>query len=301
MYTGIFPALLTPLTADDQIDTEALGVLIEFLLGQRVDGLYICGSSGEGILLTEAERSLVAEVTIRYVGGRVPVIVHVGAPGTPTAARLARHAREVGADAVASVPPFYFAVGREGIEEHYRRISRAAELPVYIYNIPAATNVHVSADLVRTLLDEDVIHGLKFTSPDQLSFREILDACGGRLNAFSGPDQMLLPFLVMGAHGGIGTTYNFMPSLYVDLYQAWRAGDIQRAQELQFMADRIILIMKRYPYGIISAAKAAMRLLGVECGGPRAPLLPLTPADQEKLEAELDEVGFFSMMPGDTA
>ncbi len=112
---------------------------------------------------------------------------------------------------------------------------------------------------------------------------------------------MLLPFLVMGAHGGIGTTYNFMPKLYVELYQAWRAGDIRRAQELQFQADRIILIMKRYPYGIISAAKAAMRLLGVECGGPRAPLLPLTPTDQEKLEAELDEVGFFSMMPGDTA
>jgi N-acetylneuraminate lyase len=296
MYSGVFPALLTPLTADDEIDTDALGNLIDFLLGQQVDGLYICGSTGEGILLTEAERRLVAETTVRHVAGRVPIIVHVGAPGTPTAERLARHAREVGADAVASVPPFYFAVGREGIEEHYRRIARAAELPVYIYNIPAATNVDVGADVVRTLFDEGVIHGLKFTSLDQLSFREILEACGGRLNAFSGPDQMLLPFLVMGAHGGIGTTYNFMPNLYVELFQAWRAGDIKRAQELQFQADRIMLIMKRYRYGIIPAAKVAMRLLGVECGGPRAPLLPFTPADQEKLKAELEEAGFFSMM-----
>jgi N-acetylneuraminate lyase len=301
MYTGIFPALLTPLTTEDEIDTHALCKLIDFVLANGVHGLYVCGSTGEGILLTEAERRLVAETTVKHVAGRVPIIVHVGALATSVAARLGRHAREAGADAVASIPPFYFQVGREGIEEHYRHIARAAELPVYIYNIPAATNVDVGADLVRTLFEEGTIRGLKYTSLDQLAFREILEVCGGRLNAFSGPDQMLLPYLVMGAHGGIGTTYNFMPGLYVELFKAWSSGDIKRAQELQFQADRIMLIMKRYRYGIIPASKVTMRLLGIECGGPRQPMIPYNQTDQEKLKAELDEVGFFSMMPGGNA
>jgi N-acetylneuraminate lyase len=301
MYSGTFPALLTPLTKKDEIDTHALCELIDFVLAKGVHGLYICGSTGEGILLTEEERRLVAETTVKHVAGRVPVIVHVGAPATALAARLARHAHEAGADAVASVPPFYFQVGQDGIKEHYRHIARATELPVYIYNIPASTNVNISADLVRTLFEEGTVRGLKFTSPDQLAFREILEACNGKLNAFSGPDQMLLSFLVMGAHGGIGTTYNFMPGLYVELFEAWRSGDIQRAQELQFLADRIMLIMKRYPYGIIPAAKATMRMLGIECGGPRQPMIPFNQTDQEKLRAELDEVGFFSMTPGGSA
>jgi N-acetylneuraminate lyase len=138
-----------------------------------------------------------------------------------------------------------------------------------------------------------VAQGLKYTSHNQLRFREIIEVCGPRLNVFSGPDEMLLPYLVMGAQGGIGTTYNFMPSLYVGLYAAWQAGDIERARQLQFQADRIILLILRY--GVVSATKVAMRLLGVECGGPRAPLLPLTEEQQERLGQELREAGFFSI------
>ena len=261
-----------------------------------MNGLYVCGSTGEGMLLTEEERRLVAETVIKHVAGRVPIIVHVGAAATPVAARLARHAREVKADAVASVPPFYFAVRQKEIEEHYRRIARAAQIPVYVYNIPAATNVDLGAGLMQTLFDAGLIQGLKFTSYDQLNFRQIVDACGGKLNVFSGPDQMLLPFLAMGVHGGIGTTYNLMPELYVELFEAWHAGNIERAQQLQFQADRVIPVLHRF--GTLSATKAAMRLLGVECGIPRAPLLPLTDAEFELLEQELRQVGFFSAVPG---
>jgi N-acetylneuraminate lyase len=296
MFSGIFPALLTPLTADDRVDTSALCGLIDFLLDHKVDGFYVCGSTGEGILLREEERRLVAETAIQHVAGRVPVIVHVGAPATPVAERLARHAKEKNADAVASVPPFYFAFRAKEIEEHYRRIARAAQLPVYVYNIPAATNVDMGADLMRTLFEEGLIQGLKYTAYDQLRFRQIVEACNGELNVFSGPDQMLLPFLAMGAHGGIGTTYNVMPGLYVELFEAWRAGNIERAQQLQFQADRIILVL--HHFGTLSAAKAAMRLLGVDVGGPRAPLLPLTDEEQEQLEQELRQAGFFSSVPG---
>ena len=292
MLTGIVPALLTPFTAQGQLDTTALGELIEFILQHDVSGLYLCGSTGEGLLLTEEERRLVTETAIRQVGGRVPIVVHVGATSTSQAERLALHARQTGAAAVAAVPPFYYAVGRKGIEEHYRRLARAAELPVYLYSIPAATGVSIGADVVRSLFEEGVIKGLKYTSHDQLTFREIIELCGPGLNVLSGPDEMLLPFLVMGAHGGIGTTYNCLPHLYVALYQAWSEGEIQKARELQFQASRVILVLR--DFGVVPAVKAAMGFLGVDCGAPRAPLMPLTEEQQGQLEQDLRSVGFFS-------
>jgi N-acetylneuraminate lyase len=276
LYSGIIPALLTPFTQDDQVDTNALCQLVEFLIASGADGLYVCGSTGEGLLMTEAERRLVVETAVRQVARRVPVIVHVGALATAMSARLARHARAIGADAVASIPPFYYSVGTEGIEAHYRAIARAG-LP-----------------LVSRLFREGVVRGLKFTSYDQLAFREIVEACGPEFNTFAGPDEMLLPFLLMGAHGGIGTTYNFAPWLYRQLFVAWKQGDLERARQLQFQADRIVLAV--VPFGVIAATKAAMRFVGIDCGGVRAPLTSLTQAQQEQLRDALRGVGYDDLM-----
>jgi N-acetylneuraminate lyase len=291
LLTGIFPALVTPISQDDTINTRALCELIEFLLDQRADGFYLCGNTGEGMLLTEAERRHVAEVAIRQVRGRVPVIVHVGAPATAMAERLAAHAREAGAYAVASVPPFYFPVDNQGIADHYRRIQLAGGLPLYLYNIPDVTRVSLSAALVLNLLREGRPLGLKYTSYDMLSFRDILEACGPELNVFAGPDEMLLPFLLMGAHGGIGTTYNCMPHLFVELYAAWKDGDIERARELQFQIDRVILVLR--DHGVVPAVKAVMGMLGIDCGGPRGPLRALTPEQRERLGQQLRDLRCF--------
>ncbi len=290
MFSGVFPALLTPLTDQDLVDTAALCRLTEFLLGCGVHGFYLCGSTGEGLLLTEQERCLVTEAVVRQVRGRVPVITHVGALATSVSERLARHAREAGADAVASIPPFYYAVGRTGIETHYRRIALAAGIPLYLYNIPSATQVSLDVHLIHDLLREGVIRGLKFTSYDQLGFREIVEVCGDGLNLLSGPDEMLLPFLLMGAHGGIGTTHNLAPELLVGLYTAWAAGDVAQAQQAQYQINRIILAVR--PYGVIPAVKAAMSLRGIDCGPPRSPLVPLTPEQREQLGYDLEAVGF---------
>jgi N-acetylneuraminate lyase len=293
LYSGIIPALLTPFTQDDQVDTNALCQLVEFLIASGADGLYVCGSTGEGLLMTEAERRLVVETAVRQVARRVPVIVHVGALATAMSARLARHARAIGADAVASIPPFYYSVGTEGIEAHYRAIARAG-LPLYLYNIPNATQVNMGAPIVSRLFREGVVRGLKFTSYDQLAFREIVEACGPEFNTFAGPDEMLLPFLLMGAHGGIGTTYNFAPWLYRQLFVAWKQGDLERARQLQFQADRIVLAV--VPFGVIAATKAAMRFVGIDCGGVRAPLTSLTQAQQEQLRDALRGVGYDDLM-----
>ncbi len=294
MFSGIIPALCTTFTPQDDVDTSALCELIEFLLGCHVDGFYVGGSTGEGLLMTEPERRLVAETVTRQVAGRAPVIIHVGALATSVSERLARHARQVNADAVASVPPFYYAVGRRGIETHYRRIA-AAGLPLYLYNIPSATQVDLNAQFVYELYQEEVVQGMKYTSYDQLGFREIIERCGPGLNLLSGPDEMLLPFLMMGAHGGIGTTYNIVPELFVDLYAAWQAGDVERMQQRQFQIDRVILAVR--DFGVIPAVKVALRMRGLDSGGPRMPLMPLTEEQEAQLEAALRAIDFFSLPP----
>jgi N-acetylneuraminate lyase len=290
----VIPALLTPFTDQGNINTAALFELVEFLMDRSVNGFYLCGSTGEGLLLTEEERCSLVEAVTSQVRGRVPVIVHVGSLATGVSERLAAHAREAGADAVASVPPFYYAVGRAEIETHYRRIAAAAGIPLYLYNIPVATQVNLEATLVRDLVADGVARGLKYTSYDPLTFREIVELCGDTINLLAGPDEMLLPFLLMGADGGIGTTYNLVPKLFVDLYAAWKDGNVTQAQQLQFQINRIILVLTRY--GVIAGAKAALRLRGIDCGGTRAPLLPLDDATFERFVDELEQTGIASLV-----
>lgn len=289
MLSGVFAALLTPLSAGLTVDPRALCALTEFLLDHGIHGFYLCGSTGEGLLLDEGERHLVVETVVRQVRGRVPVVVHVGALSTAACTGLAAHARQAGADAVAAIPPFYYAVGREGILAHYRRISAAAGLPVYVYNIPSATQVSLGAALIRELMDEGAVQGVKYTSYDQLGFREIIENCGPRLNVMAGPDEMLLPFLIMGAHGGIGTTYNLAPELFVSLYDSWKAGDLAGARDLQYQIDRLILAIR--DFGVVPAVKAAMSLRGIDCGQPRAPLMPLVGVERERLAEALCRLG----------
>lgn len=291
LYKGIFPALLTPFLPDRSVNEDRLRELVDYFIQQGVAGLYILGSTGEGLLLTEEERQQVAEVVVTQVSGSVPVIVHVGAPATFRAEMLASHAAEIGADAIASIPPMYYHVGRKEVAAYYRRIKEAGKLPLYFYNIPGLLNYSLDTELAHSLYKEGIIQGMKYTHHDFLTFRGIVDACGGGLNVFSGPDEQLLNFLVMGADGGIGTTYNCMPRVYLDLYAAWKEEDISLAQELQYTANRVISILAGFP--VIPAVKAVMKMKGMDCGSSRGPFLPFTDEQEVQLREALDKIGFF--------
>jgi N-acetylneuraminate lyase len=290
-FHGVWPALLTPLTANDEVNIPALCRLLDYVLGAGMYGVYLCGSSGEAVLLSPEERMRLAEATVSHVAGQVPVMVHVGAASTRDAVALARHARDIGADAVSSVTPFYYHVDTSGLMAHYRQIAQAAQLPVYVYNIPDATGVNVTVRVMQELLDLGCIQGLKYTSYNLLQMRQIIEACGDRLTVFAGHDEIILPSLVMGVQGGIGTTYNCLPHLFVELYDAWSNGDVARAQELQFVVDRVVLALARY--NVIPSVKVAVRFLGLDCGGPRLPLCPLTADEETSLRADLERAGFF--------
>lgn len=203
MIQGIIPALLTPLNEDGtDVNYTTLHRLVEFHIQRGVRGFFVCGGSGEGLLLTPDERQAVLETVITAVNGRVSVIAHVGALDTATAQRLAAHAAGLKVDAVAAVPPFYFRVDEAALYDHYRLIAdAAASTPVYLYNIPSATGVEITAAMMAKLITIPAVRGIKYTSSNFYDMRNIIELAPNELTVLSGSDEVCIAGLAMGAHG----------------------------------------------------------------------------------------------------
>jgi N-acetylneuraminate lyase len=290
--TGMMSALLTPFDRDGNVNFTVLSDLVEWQLARGLAGFYILGSSGEGLLMSEAERRSVAEAVVRQTKNRVPVVVHVGALTTRAACALASHAAEIGADATSSIPPFYYNVGPEGVKQYYIQVAAASGLPFYIYNIPGTTGVNVAVDVVRELIAAvPNLRGMKYTAYDFYAMRKIVELDEGRFNVLSGADEMMLAAQAMGADGAIGTSENFLPRVFVDAYRAFHAGDVKTAEALQ---ARINWTVNAFlSFSPLAAVKEIMRLLGFDLGSPRPPLLALTDDQRGRLREMLEEIRFF--------
>jgi N-acetylneuraminate lyase len=280
---GIIPALLTPLNeAGTAVNYTSLHQLVEFHIQRGITGFFVCGGSGEGLLLTSQERQAVLETVVTAVAGRVSVIAHVGALNTSTAQDLAAHAASLKVDAVAAVPPFYFRVDDAALYDYYQLIADAAAgTPVYLYNIPSATGVEITAATMAKLINIPSVRGIKYTSSNFYDMHNIIELAPGQLTVLSGSDEVCIAGLAMGAHGAIGSTYNVMPATFAALYQAFRAGERAEAQELQFRANRVIKALLSVP--LIAGLKVILTSWGYECGGPRRPQRPITAEERALL------------------
>jgi N-acetylneuraminate lyase len=293
--TGLLPAAVTPLRADGSVNLEQVGPLVEYLIRNQVNGLFVCGSTGEGPLLTSDERRATAAAFVAAAAGRLPVIVHVGHSSVAEARLLAEHAQRIGADAVATVPPWYFKP--ESIDQLIGCLAEIAagapQLPFYYYHIPSRTGV--SLDLLELLARGPAripnLAGGKYTATTIGEFQSLVAFEGGRFDFLYGCDDMLLAGLAAGARGAVGTTYNYAAPLFRRLLDAFEAGDMASARNLQTQAVSMCRILNRY--GAIPASKAIMKFLGVDCGPLRMPLVQLTPAQEQSLKAELQSLGFF--------
>lgn len=280
---GILPALISPMHSDGSLNLPEQGRLVDWLFEQGVHGLYIGGTTGEGLLLTIPERQAIVESAIDFARGRGPILVHVGAVGTAEAIELARHAEKAGADGIAAVPPFAFGRNLAGIQAHYRAIARSCELPLYLYNIPSLTAVNLRADDVRTLMDIPTVQGLKFSDNDLFEEHRIL-SIEPKLDVFHGCDETLLYALMEGAVGGVGLTYNFIPKQILGIYNAFQSGDWKRANKLQLKVSAMIDELIRHCNGnIVGLAKGIMASLGFDCGQAREPNPPLAAGAVERL------------------
>ena len=271
-FHGVFPALLTPYDKTGAVDHGALRALVRYNLEKGVNGFYVCGSTSEAFLLTHEERKAIVETICDEVAGKAAVIAHVGCIGQDMALDLARHAKDAGADAVSSVPPFYYGFSFEEIKRYYFALTEAG-LPVVIYNFTAAGGAKLTTAQFMEFLSDPRFLGVKHTSSDFFML-ERLKAFRPDAVIFNGYDEMFLSGLAAGADGGIGSTYNFMAEKYLAIERHFRAGELAAAQAEQRRANNIIAALLQF--GVIPGCKALCRHIGLDLGECRRPFTPLT-------------------------
>ena len=289
---GICPAIVTPFDQYGTFDAAAMRRLVKHQLKAGVDGFYVCGGTGEGLLLTQAERCAVLETVMAEVEGRALVIAHVGAFQTYETLALARHASEVGVDAIAALPPAYFyKPDTLGLVRYYTAVSEAARVPLLVYNIPQRTGITMTSELFDQLLKIPNVVGMKDSSGNVYGLG-LYFANSKQPVIFKGEDTMLLAGLLAGACGGIGATYNIMPQLFVRLWRHVRANDLQNAAQAQARINEIINAL--LVVDLFGALKQTLAWMGSACGEPRSPNRPLTEAEATKLRTALKSVNFFT-------
>ena len=290
-FQGIYVALATPMTPESELNEDALRRLLDFNIDSGVDGFWVAGGGGESVLLDDDENRRIAEICAEQVAGRAKIIMHVGAPTTKRAAAMAKHASTVGVDAICCVPPFFYGQPADAIAEHYRAVSESAGLPFFAYNLPSSTGVEITPDMM-SLFQERVpnMEGLKHSAFNFLYVREFVKM---GLSCFIGFSALTLPALSMGAVGTVDGAPGIAPEHWVELWQAFKDGDMDGALAAQDKALEVCdLIMQGKIGGYLPVLKAAITYrTGIDCGSPRAPGQPLSPEKDEMLKKRLAEMG----------
>ena len=277
-YQGIFPAFYACYDEAGAVSPEAVRELTEYLIGKGIQGLYVGGSSGECIYQSVAERKLVLENVMAANKGRVVIIAHVACNNTADSMELAAHAESLGVDAIAAIPPIYFHLPDRAMAKYWNDISSAApNTDFIIYNIPQLAGVALSGGLLRTMLQNPKVIGVKNSS---MPIQDIEMWRDEGAIVFNGPDEQLLSGLAAGAVGGIGGTYGAMPELYLKIYELVQQGRIADARPIQDACCHVIYKMCSGKGNMYAMIKAIIRELGgPDAGGVRAPLYPLQEAD----------------------
>lgn len=286
-FQGAWPAMVTPYTADNQVDVGAINALVDYLLDKRVGGFYLCGSTGQGIYQSVAERKLVTETTLRRIDGRVPAIVHVGSQVQGDAIELAVHAQEVGASGVSSIIPAGYA-DMAAITRYYAAVAGAVPaLPFLPYLFTSTLDIFA---LVQAIDNIPNLAGSKYTGPNMYEFKRIVESRKESWSIFSGMDEQCVFAAMFGSCGNIGSTLNVMPGIYREIHQRYGEGDLLAARDLQAKANKVTETL--ISFGFMGALYSVLGMLGVECGSPRLPAQPLAPQRKEALQAALEAVNF---------
>ena len=290
-FSGAWPALVTPFTNCDDVNVTVLREITEHLISKDVDGLYVGGTTGEGIFMSVDERNLIAETVIEQVNERIPVIIHVGALSIKDAVALARHADQIGASGISSVVLTYYE-SLESLYAYYSQIAQAVpELPFLGYMFGGTVN---AVSLMRKLMEIPSLVGAKYSGSNMFEFRQLVQLRQEDWTIFSGMDEQCLFAVMSGSHGNVGSTLNFMPGVYREIRRCAEVGDYMNGMEIQNQANAITHIMQTY--GFQGALKAVMSKIGFDCGSPRLPNLPFPEERWRTLYAELEKYDFDEMI-----
>ena len=287
-FHGVLPAIITPMTPEGALNEAAFRDVMEFNIQAGVHGFWVAGGTGESVMLDDEENMRIAEIAADQSRGRIANIMHVGSPTTARSAKLAEHAARAGVEAICCVPPFFYKPSDEAIVEHYRAVAAAADLPFFVYNLPQCTGTEITLELMQKIQERvPQLTGLKHSAPTFSNVREFIKM---GLICLIGNSALMLPALTVGAPGCIDGPPNMAPELWVEIWEAYQAGDVPRAQAAQDHATDVTNLVRQF--GLHSTTKVVLsERLGIDCGDPRRPGLPLTPEQRTQVLTRAAELG----------
>jgi 4-hydroxy-tetrahydrodipicolinate synthase len=290
---GVYSALVTPFDKNENFNEEAFKALVSSVI-DKLDGIVVCGTTGEFEYLSFEERIRIFELARNEVKNK-PVIAGTGASSTKQVLELSKAAEKLGLDAQLVVAPYFIKPSDKGLYEHYSQLARACKLPLIIYNIPQTTGYYISRRVIEDLAELDNIIGVKDSSGNLTYTLELLEKVNNKIPILVGHDEVVLPALASGCKGMILGSAQVLPELWQELYKAIQSSNLRKAQELQLKAQKLTRIFCRY--GGAVPIKYALRLLGLQVGRTRAPLKEggvILHEDREEIRLELEKLGKLS-------
>jgi 4-hydroxy-tetrahydrodipicolinate synthase len=288
-FEGSLVALATPFK-NGAFDEDAYRALCRFQIENGTDGLIPIGTTGESVTMTPDERFRAVKAAVEESKGRVPVAAGAGSNSTADTIASVARAREAGADGALIVTPYYLKTTQAGMVEHYRAVAKAHPgFPIIAYNVPGRTGMDLLPETCLRLADIPEVVALKEATANMIRAVDIVELCGDRLTLLSGDDFTVLPFIACGGKGVISVSANVAPRMMSDLVKHSRAGEIEKARELQIRMNNLHRLLFVEPNPIpVKWALHAMGKFGPEV---RLPLVQMSSAQAAKLEAELRKLG----------
>lgn len=286
---GSIVALITPFHEDGSVNFEKLGEILEWHVANHTDAILVLGTTGESSTMTHEEDDAVVEYTLKTINGRIPVIAGSGSNSTQTAIDKSVKYDKMGADALLVISPYYNKTNAQGMIAHFTAVADAVNKPIIMYNVPGRTGCSISEDAIKVLSKHPNICGIKEASGSISYAAGIARYLSDDFVMYSGNDDMIVPLLSLGASGVISVWANVMPQESHDLVMNYLNGDTKKSLDLQLRYLDLIhaLFYEVNPIPV----KEAMNLMGMNVGGFRLPLYPMSEANKARLANAMKEAG----------
>lgn len=292
---GLVAATFTPMHANGDVNYSVINKYAEHIVASGISGVFVCGTTGEFTSLTTEERQRILEHWVKAADGQFKVIAHVGSDSQRNAIELSRHAAEAGIWGIASIAPGFFKPASvQNLIDFFKPVAGAAsELPFYYYNMPSMTGVDLSVAQFLQEGKQEIpnLVGVKFTHNNLMEMGDCIHLNNGAFEVLHGYDETLICGLALGAVAGVGSTYNYLPSVYLNVMKAMEEGDLETSRAFQMQSIEIVKVIIKYGGGV-RGGKAIMNLIGIECGECRLPIAPFEKAAYDSLRKDLEAIGF---------
>ena len=290
IFTGAGVAIITPMKENGDVNFEKFGEIVEEQIAGNTDAIIVCGTTGEASTLTHEEHLACIKFVVEKVNKRIPVIAGTGSNCTKTAVYLSQEAEKLGADGVLLVSPYYNKATQNGLKNHFVTIAKSIHIPVILYNIQGRTGVNILPSTIAAIAEEaENVVAVKEASGNISQVAEIAKQTKGKLDIYSGNDDLIIPILSLGGKGVISVLSNVAPKQTHQMCEEYFNGNVEKAKDMQLEALDLIhaLFCEVNPIPV----KAAMNLMGKEVGSLRAPLTEMEDANKERLRKAMQEYG----------